>query len=504
MLVKQFHYISKEESQILLESIKYQKHKVIVLLMLDAGLRISEACSIKCKNFDFKNRTITIQSAKKRGAKHLRTIPISNRLYQAIGEYLKNNNVSIQSDAYLFPSKTSSLGHISRKTMWEAINLISKKTNIPTLHPHALRHSFATHHLSAGSSLAEIKTMLGHQNFNTTLIYAEIPTEELRERVNAVTALPLPWYKKVYSFLVPKPREQLINIDFTESYFTVGRNVELTNLNQNINRNINTLVLGSIGSGKSHLLKNIVTEKKILRLDDTDNIKKSLAQILLYLFKEQETVLAMLWKDFTTDEINKKIQRENVIHLCDTIIASVPAFEYCLVIDDISGITPTTKKVIERLKDTFVIVAGAREIKAVNTSFIWNFEKLEIKNLQRREAMQLINQLANNLEVQDREMFWNHIFDQTAGNPRAITELINRYRKEPFLDTQTIREIRHSGALPEIDMTWIVIVSLGLLTSLRFLSREMDEPALRFVGSIAMILLFLVRPMMASFRKRFV
>jgi hypothetical protein len=52
----------------------------------------------------------------------------------------------------------------------------------------------------------------------------------------------------------------------------------------------------------------------------------------------------MLWKDFTTDEINKKIQRENVIHLCDTIIASVPAFEYCLIIDDISSITPTTKK----------------------------------------------------------------------------------------------------------------------------------------------------------------
>jgi hypothetical protein len=38
----------------------------------------------------------------------------------------------------------------------------------------------------------------------------------------------------------------------------------------------------------------------------------------------------------------KKIN-ENVIHLCDTIIASVPAFEYCLIIDDISSITPTTK-----------------------------------------------------------------------------------------------------------------------------------------------------------------
>jgi hypothetical protein len=50
-----------------------------------------------------------------------------------------------------------------------------------------------------------------------------------------------------------------------------------------------------------------------MRLDDTDNIKKSLAQILL-LFKKRNR-LAMLWKDFTTDEINKKIQRENVIHL---------------------------------------------------------------------------------------------------------------------------------------------------------------------------------------------
>jgi DNA replication protein DnaC len=53
---------------------------------------------------------------------------------------------------------------------------------------------------------------------------------------------------------------------------------QLTNLNQNINRNINTLVLGSIGSGKSHLLK--IPIRKILRLDDTDNIKKS-ANLLL-------------------------------------------------------------------------------------------------------------------------------------------------------------------------------------------------------------------------------
>jgi site-specific recombinase XerD len=84
--------------------------------------------------------------------------------------------------------------------MWEALNLISKKTIL--LHcirmPYGIRLQRT---ISAGSSLAEIKTMLGHQNFNTTLIYAEIPTEELRHR--NVTASPLKWYKIIF---VPGPK----------------------------------------------------------------------------------------------------------------------------------------------------------------------------------------------------------------------------------------------------------------------------------------------------------
>jgi hypothetical protein len=80
-----------------------------------------------------------------------------------------------------------------------------------------------------------------------------------------------------------------------------------------------------------------------LRLDDTDNIKKSLAQILLYLFRKKNRSGDAL-EGFHHRRNQQKNQRENVIHLCDTIIASVPAFEYCLIIDDISSITPDQKK----------------------------------------------------------------------------------------------------------------------------------------------------------------
>lgn len=267
MLVKPFHYISKSESEIVLKNLKSKHHKVIILLMLDCGLRVSEACAIKFKNFDFKNRTITLQSLKKK-AKSLRSIPISDRLYQCLGDYLHTYKKEFNPNSFLFPSKKNENSYISRKTIWGVLKNLKNKTAIQNLHPHTLRHSFATHHLSAGTSLAEIKEMLGHKSYNTTLIYAEIPTEKLKERVNAVTSKPLTWPQKIYSFLVPKKKGKLINLDFTESYFTIGRNTELKLINNNAEIGVNTLLIGSIGTGKSHILNNLETKKKVLRLDD--------------------------------------------------------------------------------------------------------------------------------------------------------------------------------------------------------------------------------------------
>ncbi|MEP3624840.1 MAG: tyrosine-type recombinase/integrase, partial [Flavobacteriaceae bacterium] len=66
MTVKQFHYISKDEANAIVGSMKNIKHKAIILLMLDCGLRVTEAITIKFKNFDFKNRTLTIKSLKKK------------------------------------------------------------------------------------------------------------------------------------------------------------------------------------------------------------------------------------------------------------------------------------------------------------------------------------------------------------------------------------------------------------------------------------------------------
>ena len=60
-------YLDKAKSDRLIKDCSNLKHKTIMLIMLDAGLRVSETISLKFSNFDFKNKTLKVKSLKKRG-----------------------------------------------------------------------------------------------------------------------------------------------------------------------------------------------------------------------------------------------------------------------------------------------------------------------------------------------------------------------------------------------------------------------------------------------------
>lgn len=497
-------YISKEESLVLIEKVKNPKYKTLILLMLDCGLRVSETVTLKLKNFDFQKRTLTVRSMKKRNEEY-RTIPISDRLYRQLANYLESCKIKINDgENFLFPSYTKK-GHLCRKTVWRVLSGYGSKLNIQNLHPHTLRHTFATHHLNNGTKLEEIKTMLGHSSYDTTLIYASIPTEELKKKIELLTAEKLNFWIKLKNRLFPPSTPKLINLDFNKEYFTIGRNDELNKISVNAQLGINTILIGDIGTGKSHILENIKTTKKILKFEDDRMAKKSLMFMMLYLLKgDKESMATMLYGDIGLDEVEKKLQRESALYLCDKIMTLVEPKEYILLIDNITDITPSSKRIIERLKDTFTIVAAARKIKAQETSFLWNFEKVEIQNLKREFAIKFIQQNSFGMQVENWEDFRNHIYSQTNGNPRAMAEMIDRYKKEPFLTLEVVKNIKHTGALPEIDFTFIIVVFLGVVTALRYASRELDEPALRLIGSVALILMIVSRPLFSQLKRKFI
>ncbi len=205
---------------------------------------------------------------------------------------------------------------------------------------------------------------------------------------------------------------------------------------------------------------------------------------------DKRHVANLIYEDFNIEVVRPKVNRENLAHICTTLIDCCEPKEYVLLIDDITTITPTSRRALEKLKDTFVIIAGARYIN----SFVWNFEQIRLKNLNRNYATQMIQSLSSGLEVENTEIFANHIYEQTDGNPRAIFELIDRYRKEPFLTNE--------GAIKEVDMTFIVVLFLAVMSAMRYMSRELDIPALRFIGALALVLLLVSRPFLMSLRKK--
>jgi hypothetical protein len=219
------------------------------------------------------------------------------------------------------------------------------------------------------------------------------------------------------------------------------------------------------------------------------------------LYKEKNAVLELIWQNFDISQIKIKVQRETTLNLCELIMQSVKPKEYILLIDDISRITPSGRKVLEKLKDTFIIFTSARSVKANDTAYLWNFEILKLKPLNRSDAVKMIHQLSIGLEVENVELFRNHIYEQTNGNPRAISEMVKRYKVEPFLTNDEVLKYKHAGALPEFDMTYFLIIGLSLLTILRYAGREFNNPAFRILGAIGMIVLILSRPLFRTLKR---
>ncbi|MGN6802381.1 MAG: tyrosine-type recombinase/integrase [Ginsengibacter sp.] len=503
---KSFHYLDKTKSEILIKAAQNIKHKTLILIMMDCGTRVTETVTLKMKNFNFKKKTLTVRTLKKRGVETTREIPLSSRLMMTLSEYLKKRKPT-SNDDYLFPGMDGKT-HLSRKTVNKMCNKY-KKINpaFRNLHPHALRHTFATNMLASGAELHHVKELLGHTSYDTTLIYNHTPIELLRKHVSNATEKKenrfVRFIKRLLNINTRKP--VFVNFTSNPENFIVGRDEELVEIVDSLNKNINVILTGPIGIGKSHILKQIeLKDRKFLVLDEMNNLKMTFINMLLYLYEnDKEQIKTLVFGDFDRSQMLTKLQRDSVYTLIAEIIKITEKHEYILVIENVDGITAKAVKCIELLKDHFVIITTARQIPLNKSSFLWNFKQVEIKPLNRGNSIDLIHRLSYDMDIEDYELYRQHIFDQSAGNPRVIFELCERFRKEIIITDDTIRSVRHIGGLPEIDMSWTVMLLLACVAVLRYTSREIGGENLRFIGGMAMIVLMFFRFFLSKTKRKF-
>ena len=152
------------------------RDQAIIELLYASGVRVSELVSIKMNKIDLKNRAIRILG---KGRKE-RIVMFSRSCQLTLKEYIQKSKL-INASNYLF---TNAKGEqLTTRGVEYILKSIQDKCGMQLgLHPHLLRHTFATHLLEGGADLRVIQELLGHESINTTQIYTHITEEAMKNQ----------------------------------------------------------------------------------------------------------------------------------------------------------------------------------------------------------------------------------------------------------------------------------------------------------------------------------
>lgn len=155
------------------------RDRALMELMYAAGLRVSEVLNLEVSNVYFSEGYIRILG---KGSKE-RIVPVNETALRWINEYIKIcRNVIKKENSGSILFLNSRGGKLSRMAIWDIIKKYSLRAGIDKhIHPHTLRHSFATHLLEGGADIRIIQELLGHSDISTTQIYTHIEKEYLIE-----------------------------------------------------------------------------------------------------------------------------------------------------------------------------------------------------------------------------------------------------------------------------------------------------------------------------------
>tara|TARA_B100000482_G_scaffold176078_1_gene145620 strand:+ start:1070 stop:1966 length:897 start_codon:yes stop_codon:yes gene_type:complete len=145
----------------------------IVELMYSSGLRVSETVNININDFEENKSFLRVLG---KGAK-TRLVPMGRFAINAIDDWLKERDkIQSNTDALFLNTKGTRL---TVRSIQLRLKKMAVKQGLPPIHPHMLRHSFATHMLESSGDLRTIQELLGHSSLSTTQIYTKLDYQHL-------------------------------------------------------------------------------------------------------------------------------------------------------------------------------------------------------------------------------------------------------------------------------------------------------------------------------------
>jgi integrase/recombinase XerD len=156
------------------------RDKTMLELLYATGLRVSELVNLTISNINWQvGYLVTMGKGNKE-----RIIPIGNIAYKWLTKYIDEARPQLLRGKtnidMLFTNRSGK--RLSRQGFWKIVRRYAHRAGLlKKIHPHTLRHSFASHLLEGGADLRSVQIMLGHADISTTQIYTHITRERLKE-----------------------------------------------------------------------------------------------------------------------------------------------------------------------------------------------------------------------------------------------------------------------------------------------------------------------------------
>ncbi|WP_227395544.1 tyrosine recombinase XerC [Jeotgalibacillus aurantiacus] len=155
------------------------RNKALLELLYATGIRVSECTAIQLKDLDLSMGTLLVKG---KGRKE-RYVPFGQFAEQAIRTYIETSRgklLKTEEHPFLFVNQKGS-PLTARGVRYILTKLVDQTSMTSSIHPHMIRHTFATHMLNSGADLRTVQELLGHAHLSSTQLYTHVTKEHLRK-----------------------------------------------------------------------------------------------------------------------------------------------------------------------------------------------------------------------------------------------------------------------------------------------------------------------------------
>ena len=177
----QIQPFTPEQVRAILDAARHSKHKrrdeALVALLLDSGVRVSEACGLRVKDIDWHNHRCTVLG---KGNK-TRTAPLGRSSSRLLWQYLKEERRGPDEPLFLSDRGQRTGEALTRNGMFQLIQRLGQRAGLEAIRcsPHTFRHTFAVMFLRAGGNSFTLKEILGHTSLHITNRYVALAQADI-------------------------------------------------------------------------------------------------------------------------------------------------------------------------------------------------------------------------------------------------------------------------------------------------------------------------------------